>query len=123
MKERVSEIPISPSQDAPDLSRLADMTKEELIVLLSQIRGIEYALMTEDEQYEAACRKLFMGGMSEKDIWKALPSLKEWMDRRKGKPAQSIAMTVEDKGLGKLATDRLLRLAAMLDEPVVIPPL
>ncbi len=52
-----------------------------------------------------------------------VPALKELLDRIDGKPAQSIAMVVENKGLDQLATDKLLRLAAMLDEPVVIAPM
>lgn len=51
-----------------------------------------------------------------------VPALRELVDRIDGKAPQSIAMTVKDEGLSKVATDRLIRLAAMLDEPLVIPP-
>ena len=56
-------------------------------------------------------------------MFKALPVMREWFDRSLGKAPQSIAMTVKDDGLGKLSTDKLLRLAAMLDEPLIIPPM
>lgn len=52
-----------------------------------------------------------------------VPALKELMDRIDGKAAQSIAMTVKDVGLDKVSTDKLIRLAAMLDDPIVILPI
>jgi hypothetical protein len=57
-----------------------------------------------------------------------VPAIKELLDRVDGKAAQSIAMTVEDKGLGKLSTERLLRLEAELAritgvEAMVIAPM
>lgn len=50
------------------------------------------------------------------------------LDRVDGKPSQAIAMTVEDKGLGKLSDERLLRLEATLSkmvgcEAIIIPPM
>lgn len=79
--------------------------------------------MDETASYEAVCLKLLHGGLTEESVWKALPALKEWMDRRKGKPAQTVAMTLENKGLDQLSTEKLMRLAAMLDEPVIIAPM
>ena len=111
------------TNEVDSLDRLHSMTKDELIALICQIKGIGYALMTEDEQYEAVCNKFLVGGMSEKEIWKALPPLKEWLDRRKGKAAQSISLDVKDTRMDKMPIDRLLRLAAMLDEPVIIAPM
>lgn len=75
------------------LASLETMPKDELRTLLQRIcaaRWGEVALLTEEEAYEAICLRLLHGGLSEKDLSAALPSLKEWMDRRKGKPAQVI---------------------------------
>lgn len=113
-----------------DRTKLAEMSKSELIALICRVGGAVWGvgIMTDDEAYEAACLKLLHGGLTEKDVWKALPTLKEWMDRRKGKPAQSIAMTVENKGISQLSDDRLLRLERELaritgQEAVVIAPI
>lgn len=56
------------------------------------------------------------------------PVIKELMDRTDGKPAQSIAMTVEARGIDKLSDDRLLALERELaritgQEALVIPPM
>lgn len=52
---------------------------------------------------------------------------KELIDRDEGKPAQTVAMSVETKGIDKLTTDRLLALERHLAEltgvnALVIPP-
>lgn len=83
--------------------------------------------MTVEERMEAAKLKLWHGGLSEKEIMKALPALREVMDRERGKPSQSIAMTVEDKGIGKLSDERLMRLERELarmtgEDALVIAP-
>lgn len=112
-----------------DLEKLEQMTKDQLVTLIKRCAAAvwKYALMDEDESYEAVCLKLKTMGLSEEQSYKALPPLKEWMDRRKGKPKQSIDMVVEDKGIGKLATDRLLALERELarvtgQEALVIAP-
>jgi len=117
------------SIDEQTLSQLENMPKEALISLIRRVSGAIWGigLMTEEEAYEAACLKLLHGGLTERDIWKALPSLKEWMDRRKGKPAQSVALTVESKGIDKLSDERLLRLERELakmtgQEAITIAP-
>lgn len=122
-----------PSQDSltsEELSRLESMPKEELTALIKRICGArwgEVGMMSDDEAYEAVCLKMLHGGLTQPDIYKALPALKEWTDRRKGKPAQSVALTVEDKGLSKMATSRLLALERELarvtgeDELLVLP--
>lgn len=114
---------------APDLSQLDDMSHGELVSLCRRIcaaRWGEVALMSVEERFEAAKLKLWHGGLTEKEIMKALPALREVMDREKGKPAQSIAMTVEDKGIGKLSDERLLRLerelARMTGEDALVLP-
>ena len=52
-----------------------------------------------------------------------LSVIRETMDRLDGKPTQSVNMKVENKGLDQLSTEKLLRLAAMMDDPVIIAPL
>lgn len=113
-----------------DLAKLDLMTKNQLVALIKRCASAiwKYALMDEDESYEAVCLKLLSMGLSEEQSYKALPPLKEWMDRRKGKPKQSIEMAVENKGLGKLETDRLLALERELarltgQDALVIAPM
>jgi|ERR1035437_1040441 hypothetical protein len=101
--------------------RLAGMTREQLETLVrlsnSVLGGI--LLATREERREAATLKLWQSGMNEKEIYKALPALNAAMDREFGKPAQSIALAVKDEGLSKVSTERLLRLAAMMDEKTI----
>ena len=97
------------------------MTREQLETLVrlsnSVLGGI--LLATREERREAATLKLWQSGMNEKEIYKALPALNAAMDREFGKPAQSIALAVKDEGLSKVSTERLLRLAAMMDEKTI----
>lgn len=133
MKERYSEVPSlnMPSQPednaipADVLAKLNGMDREGLIALIRLCNAdkIGVALLTKEERMEAAKLKLWHGGLSEKEIYKALPALNAAMDREIGKPAQSIAMQIEDKSLDKVATEKLLRLASMLDDPVIIAPM
>ncbi len=113
MTERISTIPnITPtpseSPAAPDLS------------------GIELERLLADP---AALRDLARGKLVQilhsttKPTTALVPAIKELLDRIDGKPSQSVALTVKDEGLSKIATDKLIRLAAMLDEPLVIPPM
>lgn len=113
--------PISPAT----LAMLDNMDAEALRKLIQRVSGAMWGigLKTKEEIAEAFKLKLAIGGMSERDMFKALPIMREWFDRELGKAAQSIAMTVKDDGLNKLTTDKLLRLACMLDEPVIISPL
>ena len=115
---------------AETLDKLEGMTKRELIALIRRVSVAMWGIgvMTDDEAYDAICLKLLHGGLAQTDMWKALPPLKEWTDRKRGKPAQSIAMKVEVDPLSKLSSDRLLclerNLAKMLGkEAVVIPPI
>ncbi len=121
----------SPSDaiDPETLSSLQTMPKDALISLIQRVSGAMWGvgLKTKEEIAEAFKLKLAIGGMNEKDMFKALPIMREWFDREMGKAAQSIAMTVEDKGLGKLSDERLLRLEQELAkmtglEAVLIPP-
>lgn len=114
----------APQLDAATLSRLDDMPKDALISLIRRVSGAMWGvgLMDDKQIVEAFKLKLAIGGMAEKDMFKALPVMREWFDRTLGKAPQSVALTVKDEGLSKVSTEKLLRLAAMLDEPMVIPP-
>ncbi|MDX1975009.1 MAG: DUF5681 domain-containing protein [Rickettsiales bacterium] len=112
------------------LDKLEDMTKRELIALIRRVSGAMWGIgiMTDEEAYDAICLKLLHGGLTQTDTWKALPPLKEWADRKRGKPAQSIAMKVEVDPIQKMSTERLLRLENELarsigQEPTIIPPM
>lgn len=50
-------------------------------------------------------------------------AIREIIDRIEGKAPQSIALDVKDTRMDKMPIDKLLRLASMLDEPVIILPL
>ncbi len=85
---------------SPDLSMVNTMTKDELISIIKTICGArwgEIALMTKDERMEAAKLKLWHGGLTEKEISKALPALNAAMDREVGKPMQHVKADVEQK--------------------------
>lgn len=116
--------------ESPDLSCLDDMGREELIALVRRCAGAfcGYALLNDEEAIAAIRLKCLSAGLSQKDIWKALPPLKEWMDRTKGKAPQSIAMTVEDRGVSKLTTEKLLQLERELarltgEDSIIVRPM
>ncbi len=112
-----------------ELQTMEGMTKDDLITLINRVSGAMWGigLKTREEIAEAFKLKLAISGMAEKDMFKALPIMREWFDRELGKASQSIAMTVESKGLDKLSDERLLRLEANLarmtgQEAIIIPP-
>lgn len=113
-----------------DLTAMESMTKEELIGLVKRVcdtRWGEVALMTKQQRAEAGRLKLWHAGLTEKEVYKALPMLKEAFDRDEGKAAQSIAMTVKTSPLDEMSDDRLLRLERELarltgQEAIVISP-
>ena len=119
----------NPALSESDLSRLGDMSRDELLNLFKLVysagwgkRGltgqalINMALKTPEEIAEAFKIKLAAGGFGEDDMFKALPIMKEWFDRSMGKAAQSIALTVKDDGIAKLSDARLLRLERTLSQ-------
>jgi hypothetical protein len=130
LEEQEKEQSESKSNESPlsadVLARLEGMTREELIALIKGVAGAiwGYALMDDIQKAEAARLKLYNLGMSASEVHKVVPALDKWFDRTEGKAPQSIALDVKDDRLDKMPIDRLLRLAAMLDEPaVVLPPL
>lgn len=50
-------------------------------------------------------------------------AIRELLDRIDGKAPQSISMDIADKRLDKAPIDDLLRLAAMMREPMIIAPM
>lgn len=115
------------SGDIDDLTwdKLRKLEREELMQLIKRIGGAVwgYALATDEEKAEAAQLRLYTLAMNTSETHKVIPALKEWFDRVKGKPAQSIDMNVKDERMDRMPIDRLLRLADMLDEDdIVINP-
>ena len=51
-----------------------------------------------------------------------VPAIRELWDRIEGKAPQSISLDVQDTRMDKMPIERLLRLASMLDEPLVVLP-
>lgn len=82
-----------------------------------------YALLNDDEKAEAARLKLYSLGMTSNEVHKVVPALDKWFDRTQGKAPQSISMDVRDDRLDKMPIDDLLRLAAMMREPMIIAPM
>lgn len=110
---------------AADLARLENMSKQQLIALYRLLNAdkVHVGLLSKEERIEAAKLKFWASGLNEPDIFKALPALKEAFDRDVGKAAQTVNMTVEEKGLGRLTTERLLALDAELCRRAGLEPL
>jgi hypothetical protein len=100
MKERVSTIPVVLEDDEStaspptpsELARLESMTREELIALAKRMAcqcGL-VAVMTEEEREQALFDVLALKGIKAMDV----PAIREYFDRTKGKPAQSINQQV-----------------------------
>jgi hypothetical protein len=81
--------------DAATLASLDGMSKEELIALIKRVSGAMWGIgiMSDDDAYDTICLKLLHAGLTDDNITRALPALKEWLDRKKGKPLQSVAST------------------------------
>lgn len=117
-----------PKQELPpaiEMPNLDHMTREELIALIKHVGGAiwGYALMDDNAKADSARLKLYNLGMSATEVHKVVPALDKWFDRTSGKAPQSIAMDVRDTRMDKLPIDRLIRLASMLDDPILIPSL
>ena len=129
MKERISEVTSGGTgkqlEEHPEIeqSELDNLSRDALIALVIRCNGWQMALKTPAEIAEQFKTKLAMNAMSEKDMFKALPIMREWFDREMGEASQSVSLNVKDDRMDKLPIDQLIRLAAMLDEPVIIRPL
>lgn len=83
--------------DAATLASIDVMSREDLIEIIKRIAAARWglvALLNDNEAYESIRLKLLQEGLNEPSIVKALPALKEWIDRTKGKPLQTVASTV-----------------------------
>lgn len=111
--------------DEQTLATLDQMDAEQLRGLIISVAGAiwGYALMDDDQKAEAARLKLYNMGMTATEVHKVVPALDKWFDRTQGKAPQSIALDVKDTRMDKMPIDKLLRLASMLDEPVIIAPM
>ena len=108
-----------------EIDRLKSMRRDELEALMIKLGGIVgYALKSQEEIDEAMRLKLAYSGLTENQVHKYLPAIKEYYDRTKGKPAQSIALNVKQEAVSTLTSDQLAALLAQLpNEPMVIPPM
>ena len=119
--------------DAPTASQMAMIEKlpPELQTLCKRICGARWGIvadMTPDAIAEAMKLKFAHGGLTQADIFKALPACREWFDRQLGKAAQSIAMKVEVHPVSKMSTERLLEIEQKLaritgQEALIINPM
>lgn len=119
-----SSIPITDPDALANLSR-ADL-EHHYRIACGAFLGV--ALASKEDIAEAFKLKLAAKGLNEADMFKALPVMQAWFDRTLGKAPQSIAMTVDDKGLGRLSTEKLLRLERELarmtgQESILISPM
>jgi hypothetical protein len=112
------------------LEKLASLTKGELVALIKRCSGAAWGvgLMTHDEAYEASCLKLLALGLKAQTSSQAIPALREWADRTRGKPAQTVALNVKTDNLSKLTDDKLLALERELSrltgcDAMVIAPM
>lgn len=107
------------------ISILQTLDKEALISLIQLVSGAiwGYALMDDEQKAQAARLKLYNMGMRATEVHKVVPALDKWFDRTQGKAPQSIALDVKDTRMDRLPIDKLLRLASMLDDPVIISPM
>lgn len=114
-----------PSVAPVDISAIDSMDAESLRKLIRSVAGAiwGYALMSDEEKAESARLKLYNMGMTATEVHKVVPALDKWFDRTQGKAPQSISMDVSDKRLDKAPIDDLLRLAAMMKEPMLIAPI
>lgn len=83
--------------EAPDIAELETMPRSDLEALCRRVCGARWgkvAGLSEDEAYDAVSLKMLHGGLTEKEINKALPPLREWMDRKRGRPKQNVEMNV-----------------------------
>ena len=85
------------------LATLETLSKPQLIALIKKVSGAVWgiALKTDEEAYDAICLKLLNAGLADDNISRSLPALKEWLDRRRGKPAGT-SPTVQIASAGDL---------------------
>lgn len=84
-------------QQDDDSKSLEELSKDQLIALVIRCNGWQMALKSREEIAEAFKLKLAMSGLAEKDMFKALPIMREWFDREMGKAAQVVQQQVTIK--------------------------
>lgn len=122
--------------DTAMIAQLLDMPRNALQTLLQKVLQagwgygsltgkelLETALKTKDEAYEALKLTALTLAINAQD-WREFNALATfWAEQQIGKPKQSIAMEVKDNRIEKMEVDKLICLAKMLDDPVIIAPL
>lgn len=100
------------------LARMDAMSHEELKTLVRAscaLQGfIKLALLTEEEAYKAIMLESLHRALNEEETRDFVAGSTQWLERKRGKVAQTVDMTLEDKRLERLPTDRLMRLEAEL---------
>lgn len=116
--------------DPATLAALNPMTKEELIALIRRVSGAMWgiAIQTQQEREDAMLLNLSILALTSDSAKAVVATTKEYFDRMRGKPAQTIDMTVKEKGVDGLTTDRLIALEKQLAQlsgcdALIIPPM
>lgn len=109
------------------LATLESMPHAELIALVRRVSGatgaLQAALMTKEEVAEAMKIKLAAQGLNERDMYKALPIMKEWFDREQGKATQRIEQKITKTTLAaNLTNDQLMHQVSHLLKANQLPP-
>jgi len=70
------------------LNLLETLSKDDLIGVIRRVSGAIWAVgvLTEEETYQAMLDKLAIIGLTTDDVKDSLSYIKEWIDRKKGKP-------------------------------------
>lgn len=111
-----------PSYQPPDLSKLDQMTREELIALIKTVSSAlwGYALLSKEEKQEALRLKVYAIAMGSAQDAVTLKAANDWLDREEGKATQRIesktlVATVDlakhREAIDRQAEEMLLRLA------------
>ena len=102
--------------------------KERISYIPDEQQPIQSSAVPVDINNPAALKALAMSRLEE--IVRTAPAnvslvaaIRELIDRIEGKAPQSITMDVKDKRLNESELDSLLRLAAHMRDPLIIPPM
>ncbi len=110
--------------DAQTLATLHSMDNNALVSLITRIGGAMWGigLMNETQTAEAMLLRLAIDGLTSKDARIARDNINAWLDRKQGKPLQSIKQDTTVSFDLKANSALLNRFAAKLGtkEPIVI---
>lgn len=105
MKERISDVPINPSQkETSEFFPLIDIENPDDLRKLAKGALVEIV--------QTAPRNVALVG-----------AIRELLDRIDGKAPQSLSMTVKTDPVATLSTTQLNALLALLPNPIIIPPM